>query len=168
MIVLGTPTYTLIQEQVLGSASATVTFSSIPQTYKDLVLEVIAIADNTTSRHTIYRYNGDSGSNYSQTNLYANGSTTTSDRNPNITVTYPDLLGYTSTTGPQMVQSHFVSYSNTNMYKTIITRANSAGAEVTANVSLWRSTAAINAILVWLSGQNFATGSTFRLWGVLG
>ena len=38
-------TYTLISSNVLGSSAASVTFSSIPATYTDLVLRVSARTD---------------------------------------------------------------------------------------------------------------------------
>jgi hypothetical protein len=61
---------------------------------------------------------------------------------------------------------NFQNYSNTTTYKTTLTRASLPGASVTAAVSLWRSTAAINSIEVALSSNEYSAGSTFTLYGI--
>jgi hypothetical protein len=61
---------------------------------------------------------------------------------------------------------NFQNYSNTTTYKTTLTRASLPGASVTAAVSLWRNTAAINSIEILLSSDNFTNGSTFTLYGI--
>lgn len=162
-----TPTYTLIQEQVLGSAAATVTFSSIPGTYKDLVLEVMC-GTTTGTTFANYTYNGDTGSNYSFTQIYGDGSTASSNRFSSVS-----NIGFTPNTLQTSISTTLLaniqSYSNTNVYKTSVHRAGSADNQtVSSGVGLWRNTAAITSITVKTSANNFQTGSTFRLWGVAG
>ena len=67
-----TPTYTPLATVTLGTAASSVTFSSIPATYRDLILVVNA----TTSADGIpsLRFNGDSGNNYSEHGLSSTGS----------------------------------------------------------------------------------------------
>ena len=61
----------------------------------------------------------------------------------------------------------FQSYSNSNMYKTILTRSNIAGWGVRQGVGLWRSTSAINQIQLFADGgANCAANSTFTLYGI--
>jgi hypothetical protein len=74
-------TYVPIATQTLGSATASVTFSSIPATYTDLVL--IVAAQNVTAsgvNNMALVLNSDGGTNYSMTRLSGNGSTVSSDR----------------------------------------------------------------------------------------
>jgi hypothetical protein len=76
-------TYEAIATQTLGSAAASVTFSSIPGTYTDLVL-VVAGTLTTGTENIVMQFNGDTGSNYSVTSLLGDGSTASSFRSSNI------------------------------------------------------------------------------------
>ena len=71
-------TYVAIATNTLGSAAASVTFSSIPGTYTDLVIVTQAIS--ATADNVGIRFNSDSGSNYSQTWLSGNGTSAISSR----------------------------------------------------------------------------------------
>jgi hypothetical protein len=74
-------TYTLIESQVLGSSAASVTFSSIPATYTDLVLKVSVRSNRAAGFDNIdIRFNGDSASNYSRTIISGNGEEVSSSR----------------------------------------------------------------------------------------
>ena len=70
------PTYTPIATQTLGSSAASVTFSSIPGTYTDLML--ISFAQGQASggdNRLVLQFNGDTATNYSSTYLIGNGTT---------------------------------------------------------------------------------------------
>ena len=75
-------TYQPIETQtVSGTSTSTVTFSSIPQTYTDLVL-VSAITQSADVSNYL-RFNSDTGTNYSRTRLVGTGSSATSVRGTN-------------------------------------------------------------------------------------
>jgi hypothetical protein len=163
-----TKTYKPIATNTLGSAAATVTFSSIAGTYTDLVL-ICNIAQAAGNNSLRIRYNSDTGTNYSRTYLLGNGSTASSGR------TSSDVSGYLSeTTGSTTLElavvAHIMNYSNTTTYKTHISRSNRASSSVDAVVGLWQSTSAITRIDLAIGGSfpanNFATGSTFTLYGI--
>jgi hypothetical protein len=62
---------------------------------------------------------------------------------------------------------NFQNYANTTTNKTILTRGSVAAGQVTAAVSLWRSTAAITSIVLYTAGlANWASGSQFTLYGI--
>ena len=62
---------------------------------------------------------------------------------------------------------NIMDYSNTTTYKTLINRNSHPEKGVSATVSLWRNTAAITTVyLANGSGGNFASGSTFKLYGI--
>ena len=164
-------TYEKVATQTLGSAASSVTFSSISGSYTDLVLVANFINATTTGNSLLVRVgNGsiDTGSNYSTTFLEGNGSTASSSRTT--TQTFGYLIGAgisTSTTNPQPNIVHFMNYSNTTTFKTFLNRGGTADTLTTANVNLYRSTSAINTIQIVISGSiNFATGSTFTLYGI--
>ena len=154
-------TYTPIATQTLGSATSTVTFSSIPSTYTDLILVFNGSAN--TYVNTYVNINGNTSSLYSSTRLYGNGSTATSARYSSGTFAY---VGDVHTTQSNATL-HFMSYANTNTNKTFLSRDNAANGGVGAWVGLYRSTSAISSILFGAtSGATFNIGSTFTLYGI--
>ena len=163
-------TYTAIATQTLGSAAASVTFSSISGVYTDLVLVISEL--NNTATNTSFQFqvgNGsiDTGSNYSATEIYGTGTVAGSDRASNDTGGYLNGPGIgTSTTIPNAYVMHFMNYSNTTTYKTVLIRGGSSDQNTVAVVNLWRSTSAINTIKIFQSVNNMATGSTFSLYGI--
>lgn len=159
-------TYEPIATTTLGSAASSVTFSSISSTYTDLVLVYNGKFASANGQIAL-QFNSDTGSNYSNTELYGNGSTAGSSRESNVTSM---RLGYTQTANIENMNiMQIMNYSNSTTNKTVIARQNTAGSAsgAAAHVGLWRSTAAINAInIICYNGINFATGSTFTLYGV--
>ena len=159
-------TYTPIATTTLGSAQSSITFNSFSG-YTDLILVANARNASGSGYDLLCRLNGDSGSNYSRTALFGNGSSAQSSRASNETGFY---LGATAPTGsgefyPDIIQ--FMNYSNTTTNKTVINRVGSHNNVVTAQVNLWRSTAAITSIVLTVNtGQNFETGSSFTLYGI--
>jgi hypothetical protein len=158
-------TYTPIATQNLGTAAASVTFSSIPSTYTDLIMIVSGKA-SSVSQSLRAIFNGDTASNYSTTLLSGTGTTATSsretDRSDGI------LFGVATLSNNSSCIYHIFNYSNTIVYKTVTGRRSSGpNANVAADVGLWRNTAAINTIAITLDGsQNIAAGSTFTLYGI--
>lgn len=162
-------TYTPLATTTLGSAAATYTFSSISGSYTDLVL-VIAGTTTSDGASLTVRFNSDSGSNYSLTQLRGSGSGTQSVRGSNITSLYLGYgCGFSSSQGSNAIMQ-IQNYSNTTTYKTALGRVNnpngSTGAGTEANVGLWRNTAAITSIVVGADAGNLATGMTLTLYGI--
>lgn len=160
-------TYEPIATTTLGSAQGTVSFSSISGSFTDLIL-VCNIAQSSGANSLRYRFNDDSGSNYSATHLYGNGSTASSGRESSATSAYINTTG--TTTQEAVFILHVMNYSNTTTNKTAIGRGNNASVGTDATVGLWRDTSAINKISVAMGGSfptnNFASGSTFTLYGI--
>lgn len=157
-----TPTYDLISEQVLGSAAASVTFSSIPGTYKDLVLESVGIG--TGYQSVQLQYNGDTSSGlYSGTYIQGDGTNAASGR---ITGQNYAIAGDINTVyGTSRAQIQ--SYANGSVYKSSLSSAATAGQRRIDWVCLWRNTNAITSItLTPLGAFSFSTGFTVRLWGI--
>lgn len=156
-----TATYSLINSTTLGSANTTITFSSIPATFTDLV--IVCSLSASAATYSGIRFNGDTASNYSLTDMYGTGSSAISSRQSNIT---GGGSGDTSGTGTVLIYQ-INDYSNATTYKTVIGRNGSPSTNVVASVSLWRSTAAVNSITLYtVSANNWLAGSTFKLYGI--
>jgi hypothetical protein len=158
-------TYTPIATTTLGSAASSVTFSSIPSTYTDLVLIIqYQSAANCVANIT---FNNDTATNYSTTYLNGNGTTAASARGSNEAAIGTVWSGANFNGKLGQVKIQVQNYANTTTYKTALSRTDSAGGEATATVGLWRSTAAINRIdITGTSGATYSTGSTFTLYGI--
>jgi len=158
-----TNTYVALDKVTVGTATSSITFSSIPQTYTDLVMVFDGTAASAT--YSGIRFNGDTGNNYSYTYLAGNGSTAVSSRSANAPEMYTST-GNTVTTSQNNTIVHIQNYSNTTTFKTALIRNNSTTVETTAAVGLWRNTAAITSVTFKTPGTNFAVGSTFSLYGI--
>ena len=172
-------TYTLISSNVLSSSAASVTFSSIPSTYTDLVLRVSARNDAATiwSNDIVLQLNGSgfSTSLFSNTELTGNGATASSARNSNGAGWNGDggrmdTAGNTSNTftSDEWYISNYTGSSNKVASRSNASEQNATTAYINASANLWRSTAAITSI--WIGNDygsgNFVSGSSFYLYGV--
>ena len=160
-------TYTPLATTTLGSTQASVTFSSISGSYTDLVI-VTNVAINISEDNAIYLRVGngsvDTGTNYSFTYLYGNGSTVETGRASNRNEAVIDR--HTSSFNGNGI-AHIMNYANTTTYKTIIARGNTSTGMTIMYANLWRSTSAINIItMLDEGGRSFISGSTFTLYGI--
>ena len=158
-------TYTPIATTTLGTATNTVTFSSIANTYTDLIL-VFNGGVTTGSINLRIRYNGDTATNYSNRDLTGDGTSATSHATTNETSILCNYFGYMTADQNTNILINIMNYSNTTTYKTNLTRSNNSGNGTAATVGLWSSTAAINSVTVITSANNFSVGSTFSLYGI--
>lgn len=161
-------TYTPIATQTLTGAIPQITFTNIPQTYKDLVV-VSNMAANGVDATSI-RFNQDTGSNYSSTRLVANGTTVYTNTEGNSSVIKTGITSTTSITSPDTIITNIMNYSNNTTYKSTLSRG-AATTWVSAYVGAWRNTNPITSItlLIETAGNiNFQVGSTFSLYGIAG
>lgn len=154
-------TYEPIATTTLGSAASSVTFSSISGSYTDLVLVINGTVTGGVA--ATLQFNGDTGSNYSQTNLYGDGSSAGSGRQSSITSAPAGSLGTTQSN--TIIQ--IMNYSNTTTYKTVLSRGSNTTGFAIARVNLWRSTSAITSIVCALtSSADYNSGTMLTLYGI--
>lgn len=149
----------------LASSSATVTFSSIPATYRDLRL-VITFTKDTATNGARLTFNSDTAANYSQVIMYGNGSSALSATDgPN----YIYLNDYVAASLTEITLStvDIMDYSATDKHKTVLERGNRAGGSVAASAARWANTAAITSVQINTGSGTFSAGSTFSLYGVV-
>jgi hypothetical protein len=146
---------------VAGSSTASVSFTGISGSYTDIVF--VCEIDGSLDDSTRIRFNSDSATNYSQTNLTGNGTTAASTRSSSIAQI---SLGIGTATNQTNVVGSINNYSNSTTYKTVILRANNPAEVTAARVGLWRSTSAITSIEFFIASGNWVAGSTFTLYGI--
>ena len=160
-------------------SSTTITFSSIPSTYKHLQIRSMAsdvYSGVQGSASITVQYNGDTGSNYTRHHLYGNGTTAYAEGAGNLS-SGAILAGMTYGTATNVYGTSIVDiidYASTTKYKT--TR-NFSGADRNASDStyyialssfLWMSTSAITSITLTSGNAAFTTSSSFALYGIKG
>lgn len=171
---MANPTYVLIASNTVGAGgAASVTFSSIPATYTDLILKC-SVRDDTaatgkdykielngvTTSYTYRRVYGDSSAVYSDN--AATGQAMTIDSANATANTFANIELYI----PNYAGSTNKSWSSDSVSENNASAANSAYANLYAG--LWSNTAAITSIAVKpISGTpNIVQYSTFYLYGV--
>jgi len=157
---MATPTYTALATYTVPSGGvASVTFASIPGTYRDLVLIVNCKPEGTGGKDLVMKFNGDS-SNYSRVLMYGDGSSTVATTASSIIAQYNDQNDF------EIGISHIMDYSQTNHHKTVLTRTNDSDIVVSAQAQRWASTAAITSINLAYS-VDIAEGSVLSLYGIV-
>ena len=158
-----------------AGGSSSISFSSIPSTYKHL--QIRGISRRTTNAYadnfTFYFNSDNTSTNYYRHNLIGDGSTAFANAANN----FPILIGMggsqtpTSAFGAHIVD--ILDYADTNKYKTTRaldgyeTNGGPYGADINFRSGLWKSTSAINAI-TFVGNSAFAQYSSFALYGVKG
>jgi hypothetical protein len=158
-----------------SNGTGSITFSSIPSTYKSLQIRGV-YQDTTTSTASIdltMTVNSLGGSTYAYHQLYGNGSTAVAAG----TISYPyiDILGgassaYSNVTGAFIID--IIDYASTTKYKTvkIVSGANvnvsTTSYGVYLSSALIQTTSALNSINLQAGYNGMATGTTFSLYGI--
>jgi hypothetical protein len=170
------PTYTLISSQVLGSSTQLVTFSSIPQTYKDLVLKFSARTDRASegdalviafnSLSAVYSGTGMANLNNGQNSWQA----TTTNAYNYIFCDYL-LTASTATTNTfgsaEVYLPNYTSTANKPVSVFAATENNGSFQELGVVAGLYQAGAAISTVKVYSqTGANFIAGSSFYLYGI--
>jgi hypothetical protein len=165
-----TATYIALANVTLSSTDTEVSFASIPNTYRDLVL--VCQMSGTSSAGGLsfrLRFNADDGNNYSDIVM---GAASGAGAFANIVTDGGHLrLGYNNSNGTSTMVSiaHILDYSATDKHKPVIARE--TGVDNSNRVGLyagrWASTSAITTVRVSPDANSLAIGSTFALYGIV-
>lgn len=171
-----TNSYESIQTFTLGSTTASITFSSIPSTYKHLQIRLSArnnFAGSGGGISALMRINGDSGGNYTHHRLVGDGSSATAGAATGVSYTQ---IGYMSRNGDTYNYSASIvdvlDYTNTNKNTTVRTLSggdyNGSG-YIQLWSGLWLNTAAVTSIEIYPDGAaSWLADSKFALYGIKG
>lgn len=163
------PTYYFIASQDITSTQSSVTFSSIPATYTDLVL-VCSIKWTSSGASSFgLTFNSDTNANYRIQRFYGQASSVTQSRETSKTNTATGQMNSGNWTTNVL---HIPGYKDTTHYKLVLGRCDIAtGQEVGIFTGLWVNTAAITSLVVGYPDSGvggFASGSSFNLYGIKG
>lgn len=167
-------TYSLLASTVLTGSQASVTFSSIPQNYTDLVLKYSARDDSgNTSDATVYlTFNNDSGNNYSYTMLRGSGSAAATAR-ASSQANFSNGTGVPGSGATANTFSYneiyipnYISTTSKPISLFDINETNATAAYIWNNAGLYSGTSAITSIKLASPTNNFVSGSSFYLYGI--
>jgi len=170
--------WALIEEVILTGSEASVTFSTIPGTYRSLVLQCQARTDRAAEGDEIgLIINTDAGNNYDriQTTTVHGAATGSAGRAEAVMFLGPPEAANSRASSFSVITAKFVGYALTDREKYVIAHGGRMG-DVSADTDLyiigrylrWRSTAAITTLALSPTvGPNFVSGSRFTLYGVL-
>jgi len=161
-------TYTLIEAKTLASSVASITFSSIPQTYTDL--QVLFSARGTTglgANVIEIEYNGNASS-YSGIRLmgYGSGVQSSSFSNGQIAITESTSETANTFSNNSLYIPNYTSANYKSLSGDSVNENNATETYMTLNASLWSNTAAITALKLSAIGGNFVQYSSFYLYGI--
>jgi len=166
-----TSTYTRISSNVLSSSVQTITFSSIPSTYTDLVLRISSRLDSNSNSLEI-TFNGNTSSVYRNVYLNSNGSTTETSTSGSTAINFTGSNPSPSTASTfSNVEVYIPNYqvaTNKPFSTSGVTENNATLAKIEMNAGVFLSTAAITSISLYSgSGSAFmVAGSSFYLYGI--
>jgi hypothetical protein len=154
-------------QQLTPSAVSTVTFSSIPSTYKSLQVRFNLVATSAGTPIAI-QLNGDSTTgHYISHWLSGSGTTATAGGGGVTTQTYVNQIG-AITTYPNVGIIDVIDYTNTNKNKTVKSlfgaNQNTSAGSMEITSGLWLSTSAVTSLTVLVPSGTY-TG-TISLYGV--
>ena len=163
-------TMTLIETKTLGTAAASIEFTSIPQTFTDLVLLISTRNDNTNFTLNVYFNTDTTGANYSVRRLTGNGTSAGSETFTGAFFAYGNSSAATANTfgSSALYIPNYTSSSTKSVSSDSVQENNATLAEQYLSAGLWTGTAAINRILIQPAvAPNFVAGSTNSLYGIL-
>lgn len=167
---MATATYEIISSTTLGTATSSVTLSSIPATYTDLVIQFTFVQSNNGGNGLRFKFNNDTGTNYSGVYLGGYGAVYSGGSN-SATFAAANVLGSAAIDAWTNAKIDLFSYSDTATYKTaLITTGggNLGGGAIEQDCVLWRSTSAINSIVITQAdAYNFAAYTNITVYGLL-
>ena len=164
---MATPTYTLIDSTVLGSAASSVTFSGISATGKgDLVLAVDKLAGSGGATRPSIQFNGDTGSNYSYVVMSGSSGVTFSDSGTETSLRLNYATNFGTTDSGQII-IQISDFAATDKHKSALIRNNEATDQVEALATRWADTSAISSIVIIANTNNFAAGASFYLYQIV-
>jgi len=161
-------TYELIAKNVLGSAASSISLSSIPATYDDLLLVTsLRSTRSANADNPKLEFNG-SSSNYTRRTLTGDGSSAASSTGTTITFYCPAATATSDTFSNDSIYIPNYAGSTNKSFSISSTREDNATNSVIAAIAgLWSDTSAISSIaLSPNTGPNFSAGSSVYLYGI--
>ena len=165
-------TYVKIATVSLGSAASTISFTSIPSTYTDLlIMGSLRNSAADTNTDTVLTFNSNTSS-YSGRRLAGNGSSASSDTQGATNGYYFSLTGegtnWTASTfsNGSIYIPNYTSSNNKSISTDAVAENNGTAASAQLAAGLWSNSAAITSITLTSGNGNFVQYSTATLYGI--
>jgi hypothetical protein len=153
----------------LGASASSVTFSSIPATYRDLILIANGSPSDNSFPVITSRFNADTGANYSRVRMQGSGSgsgaSSAASGQSNLELASSFGAG-SSSSGRFILVAQVMDYSATDKHKTVLARSGTSLDGVEAIAARWANTDAVTSWVILTSTAAFASGTTFGLYGI--
>jgi hypothetical protein len=163
-----TSTYKALATVTLGSSAATVTFGSIPATYRDLVVVLSGGIVGVSDTNIFVAYNSDTtNANYRAVQMSGTGSATDGAAISSTLARILNYYGYATQDLNTNIIIQILDYSATDKHKTYLSRANNAGNGTAALVGRWGNTSAITTVEISSQAGSIRTGTTISLYGIV-
>lgn len=159
---MATPTYTPLANITLGSNASSVTFSSISQAYRDLVLVINGKVTGAQSNTYLFCNSDTTQSNYSWVRMLGSGSGSVSSS----TASNAGVADFDSAGSGAVAVVQIMDYSATDKYTTRLSRHDDQASVAIAYVSRWNNTAAVTSLTIQHNGSNLAAGMSLALYGI--
>jgi len=161
-------TYTLIEAKTLATTTASITFSSIPATYTDLLVKYSSRCNAAAVQNMAITLNG-STSNFTYRSLYGGGSVSPGSGSGSTNlVGIAEANNYTANTFDNG-EIYIPNYASAN-FKSIsadsVTETNASEAYIQLFATLWSNTAAITSVGLATTSGSFLQYSSFYLYGI--
>lgn len=160
-----TPTYTPLANITLGSSAASVSFSSISQSYKDLVFVISGIA--SSNQNVRCQVNGLTTNIYSRVHMSGDGTSAGSGAGTDVAAVLTSGVDYATTTTGWQSRCDFIDYTATDKHKIILSRSGLSSAATNAMATRIATTSAITSVVFSPAAGTWSTGSTFALYGIV-
>ena len=162
----------LIETKTLGTAAASIEFTSIPQTFTDLVVLYSGRWDGGSTQDSVTITFNSSGTGYTSRWLQGSGASVQSSNTTVGLAGFAVLPGTSATANTfgsgQVYISNYIATVNKSFSADSVGENNGTFAYQSIVANLWANTAAITSLSMNpFSGGNFVAGSTFSLYGIL-
>lgn len=157
--------YESIQTVPVTSSQSSISFTSIPSTYKHLQIRMSYLSSLSDNSHM--RFNSDTGSNYAWHELFGSGSTAGAGAGASASFV---KVGYAEV-NPGVAVIDILDYANTSKFKTVRSlngSDNNGSGYVLLRSGLWQSTSAVTSINIYPASGTISANSTFALYGIKG
>lgn len=155
------PTYTLISSYTVPSNVSNYTLTSIPSSYRDLVLTVDKPSGDM---RTSLRFNSDSGTNYFGVNFFAGASGTINTYRDAQTYVWAPL--YNSGGDNRSITTFYLNDYAQTKRKSVLARVSNRNQQIISLDSwIWNNNTAISSIYI---EPQLNAGTVINLYGIIG
>ena len=164
-------TYELLASTVLGSRTGSVTISSIPATYYDLILRLNVQGISAGWNYINMQCNGDTSTNYSYADLNTNGATVasgeaSSQTSARLSVNSVPNISYNNASQIEYYIGGYTNVAKIPILGVAMGSRNNATQYGASDAATFRGNGPVTSITLVNLSSNFEVGSSFKLYGV--